>query len=234
MTVIKGVSFNLKSENILRRIGLGKHVRIEPRIESIIRELMDCVESSYLLESAIVYEFYPITKVHQKQVTLEGNFIIKSSLLPSLFNRAKYLVVAVCTIGPSLEKQVTDYTHQGEPLRGLLLDGIGSAAVDALAQDACKRIADKAASIGYQASGPINPGMPGLPIKEQRQLLKMVSAREIGVSLTSSGIMVPLKSTSMVMGIGPKMNTWTQAEVCAKCNLGRACPYKISFDRKAE
>jgi len=109
----------------------------------------------------------------------------------------------------------------------MLLDGIGSAATDTLAQEACKIIADEASSRGQQVSSPVNPGMPGLPLTEQWNLLELASASEIGVILTSSGIMVPRKSTSMVMGIGPQMKTWTRAEVCAHCSLRKTCPYRI-------
>ena len=160
-------------------------------------------------------------------MSLEGNVTVHGSLLPSTFPEAKELAVVVCTIGPRLEKQVVDYSKDGETLRAMLLDSIGSAAIDVLAQEACKFITGKASSRGYQVSSPINPGMPGLPITAQWQLLKMVPAREIGVSLTSSGIMVPQKSTSMLIGLGPKMPTWTQAEVCARCNLKKTCLYKI-------
>jgi len=88
-------------------------------------------------------------------------------------------------------------------------------------------ITAEASSRGYQASSPISPGMPGLSITEQWQLLKMVPAQKIGVSLTSSGTMVPRKSASMVIGIGPQMKTWTRAEVCGRCSLAKTCPYRI-------
>jgi cobalamin-dependent methionine synthase I len=68
--------------------------------------------------------------------------------------------------------------------------------------------------------------MPGLPIEEQRNILDLAHADEIGVSLTASGIMVPRKSTSLIMAIGPNMRTWTQEEVCARCNLRDTCLYK--------
>jgi hypothetical protein len=55
----------------------------------------------------------------------------------------------------------------------------------------------------------------------------MVNADEISSSLTSSGILVPRKSASMVMGIGPQMTRWTQAQVCACCSLRETCPYKV-------
>jgi hypothetical protein len=109
----------------------------------------------------------------------------------------------------------------------MLLDGIGSAAVDSLTEEVCKFIAGEASSGGYEVSSPVSPGMPGLPITEQWQLLKLVPAGEIGVSLTSAGIMVPRKSVSMVMGIGSQMAKWTRAEVCARCHLKKTCPHRI-------
>jgi hypothetical protein len=56
--------------------------------------------------------------------------VVHDSLLSLFLTNSKELAVAIYTIGPRLEKQVTDYTSRGEPLRGMLLDGIGSAAVD--------------------------------------------------------------------------------------------------------
>jgi hypothetical protein len=152
---------------------------------------------------------------------------MSGSLFPSLFPEAKELAGVICTIGPKLEKQVTDCMNSDEPLRAVLLDGIGSAAVDSLTEEVCKLVTAEASSRGYQASSPMAPGMPGLPITEQWALFKMVRAREIGVSLMSSGIMVPRKSASMVIGLGPQMKTWTRAEVCTRCSLRQTCSYRI-------
>jgi len=48
------------------------------------------------------------------------------------------------------------------------------------------------------------------------------------VSLTASGVLVPSKSVSVVIGIGAQMTRWTQAEVCARCSLRETCHYKIT------
>jgi hypothetical protein len=227
MSIIRDIQLNLKAKEVLRREGFRGYSKIRPEIKSLILELIAGVKKAHLLEPAIAYEIRPIIEKNPRQLSLEGNFVLRGSLLPSLLPEAKELVSAVCTIGPKLEKQVTKYFNQNEPLRGLLLDGIGSAAVDSLTEAVCKFITAKASSRGYQASSPISPGMPGLPITEQWQLLKMVPAQKIGVSLTSSGIMVPRKSASMVIGIGPQIKKWTRAEVCAHCSLGESCHYRI-------
>ena len=226
MPVIRDISLNLKTTEVLRRVGFRGHSKIRPEVKSLILELIAGAKSGRLLEPATVYEIYPIAKRSRRQLSFKGNGVLHGSLLPSVLPEAKELGVVVCTIGPKLEEQVTDYFNRDEPLRGVLLDGIGSAAVDSLTEETCKFMTAEASSRGYQASSPISPGMPGLSIKEQWQLLKMVPAREVGVSLTSSGIMVPRKSASMVIGIGPHMKTWTRTEVCAHCNLRETCPYR--------
>ena len=147
--------------------------------------------------------------------------------LPSTIPEAQELATTVCTIGPGLEKQVTKYSRGGETLRAMLLDGIGSAAVDILVQESCRFFAVEVSKRGSQASSPVNPGMPGLPITEQRNLLELAHAGDIGVSLTSSGIMAPRKSTSMIIAMGPEMKTWAQAEICARCNLRETGPYTV-------
>jgi hypothetical protein len=226
MPVIRDIPLSLKTREVLRREGFRERSKVRPEIKSLIRELL--VKKAHLVEPAVAYEIYPITGMSEGQLSLKGNVVVHSPLFPSLLPEAKELAAVVTTIGPRLEKQVTDYTSQGEPLRGLLLDGIGSAAVDSVTQEVCKLMAGEASSRGYEASRPFSPGMPcGLPISEQRQLLKMVPAREIGVSLTPAGVMVPRKSVSMVIGMGPQMKTWTRAEVCARCSLRKTCPYRI-------
>ena len=227
MPVIRDILLSLKTRDVLRRQGFRGQSKIRPEIKILILELLASVESTHLLEPAAAYEIHPTTEMSQRQSSSECKAVVQVLSLPPLLAEAKELAAAVCTIGPKLENQATDYFSRGEPLRGVLLDGIGNAAVDSLTKEICKLITGEASSRGYQASSPISPGMPGLPIAEQWHLLKLVPAGEIGVSLTASGIMVPRKSASMVIGIGPQMTTWTRAEVCAHCSLRKTCPYII-------
>ncbi|MCK4274839.1 MAG: hypothetical protein KAW90_08080, partial [Dehalococcoidales bacterium] len=203
------------------------YTRIRPEIKNIVLELLESADSAHLLEPTTAYEIYPVTGMDPDKVLLEGDAVVSGSLIPSTFPEAKELAAIVCTIGPGLEKQVTEYSQGGETLRAMLLDGIGSAAVDTLVIEVCHCIANEASSRGLQAGSPVNPGMPGLTITEQGNLLGLARAGDIGVNLTSSGIMVPRKSTSLILALGPKMETWTQADVCARCNLRDTCPYTV-------
>jgi hypothetical protein len=228
MPVIRDISLNLKTREVLRRQGLGKGAKVRPEIKTLIRQLLASLKKARLLEPVVAYEYYMVSSMNGSQISLEGDKAIQGPLLPAIFPEAKELAVLLCTIGPRLEKQVTDYSKSGKTMRGMILDGIGSTAVDMLALEVLRRLASEASSRGYEISSPVNPGMPGFPLTEQWNLLELVNADEIGVRLTASGVLVPRKSSSMVIGIGPKMTRWTQAEVCARCSLRESCHYKVT------
>ncbi len=228
MPVIRDIPLSLKTREVLRRQGLGGGAKVRPEIKDLILELLTSVKKTRLLEPAVAYEYYTVSSMNGSQTSLEGDKAIHGPLIPAIFPEAKELAVLLCTIGPRLEKQVTDYSKSGEAMRGMILDGIGSTAVDMMAPEVLRRLASEVSSRGYEISSPVNPGMPGFPLTEQWNLLGLVNADEIGVSLTASGVMVPRKSTSMVMGIGPQMTRWTQAEVCARCSLRETCHYKVT------
>jgi len=228
MPVIRDIPLSLKTRDVLRRQGLGRGAKVKPEIEILIQELLASLKEARLLEPAVAYEYYTVSSMNGSQISLEGDKAIHGPLIPAIFPEAKELAVLLCTIGPRLEKQVTDYSKNSAALRGMILDGIGSTAVDMMALEVLRRLGSEVSSRGYEISSPVNPGMPGFPLTEQWNLLGLVNADEIGVSLTASGVLVPRKSTSMVMGIGPQMTRWTQAEVCARCSLRETCHYKVT------
>jgi hypothetical protein len=228
MPVIRDILLNLKTREVLRRQGLRGGAKIRPEIRILIRELLANVKEARLLEPAAAYEYYTISSMNGSQISLEGDKAIHGPLIPAIFPEAKELAVLLCTIGPRLEKQVTDYTKSDEVMRGMILDGIGSTAVDIMTLEILRRLANEVSPRDYEISSPVNPGMPGFPLTEQWNLLGLVNANEISVRLTASGVLVPRKSTSMVIGIGPKMTRWTDAEVCARCSLRENCHYKVT------
>ena len=227
MPIVRNIRLSLRSKQLLRREGIKEYSRLRPEIRDVIKGLLVEVRRERLVQPAIAYEAYSIARVESDRLHLDGGATLNGPMLPAALPGARELVVAVCTIGPDLEQRGSAYSEQREPLRGLLLDGIGSAAVDSLVRETAKLMAQEASSRGLEASSPLAPGMPGFPILEQWQMMNLVPADEIGVSLTQTATMVPRKSVSMVIGIGAHMPTWTQAEVCARCRLKKTCPYRV-------
>jgi len=225
MPIMRNITLNLDKKQVLRRSGLCYSSKLQLQVMSILQELL--VMLGDLLAPAIVYELHLISFVSDDLVCLDNGIVFHGSSLSQFLVRAREIAVVVCTIGPTLEKKVNDYFTHNEPLRGLILDHIGTAALDSLAAKACEFINREASFQGYKSGAPFSPGQLDSPILDQWHLFELVPAEQIGVQLTSMGMMVPRKSISMVIGMGSKMTTRTRADICNRCSLKETCLYRI-------
>ena len=228
MPVVRDISLNLALDDVLRAQGIGDYDRLKPDMKSTIHDLLAIVSKDSLLGPVVVYETYRVAEVTDSHLAVEDHAaVLHGSLFHTVLAEAREIAVVVCTIGPKLEEEVAEHFAREEPLAGLLLDGIGTAAVESLCSEACYIIGREAARRGLQTGSPVSPGSPRFPISEQWELFKMVPAEDIGVSLSESGLMVPRKSLFVVVGMGSEMMTWTQAESCARCALSQTCRYRV-------
>lgn len=104
MPVIRDIRLSLKTDEVLRRQGLGRGTWIRPEIKTVIRESLATAKKTRLLEPAVAYEYYMVTSMNGSQISLEGDEAIHGPLLPTIFPEAKKLAVLLCTMGPKLGK----------------------------------------------------------------------------------------------------------------------------------
>jgi hypothetical protein len=153
--------------------------------------------------------------------------VLKGPLIAQHLVAAEQVILLVCTIGAELENIVSELM-QTDPLLGWTLDGLGSAAVEALALDACNHFEDRAARTGRHTSLPLSPGMIGWPVEEgQPQIFSIIDGLEAGIRLTASGQMAPRKSLSMVLGVG--VNIGRGGRTCDYCSLSDSCKYQNHY-----
>jgi hypothetical protein len=221
MPVIHKVAINLTENDVFRRQEISDSKIVRPSIKGIVEDQME--RKNEWLNPTMAYEIYPVTGVTSGYLNLGNNRRIKGLAVSSILKQAEEIAVVLCTIGPHLEEQAEKYFKNGESLRGFLLDGLGSAAIDSLGYEACRLIKSEVASRGYTTSNPLSPGMHGWEIQELANLLQLAPAEEIKISLTSGGMMYPRKSIAMIIGIGLNMPQRKQGEFCEQCNLRETC-----------
>jgi cobalamin-dependent methionine synthase I len=223
---ISEVEVCLDIKNVVRRQGIREYANTRAEIKKVIADMIRLVEDNHLVRGRFVYQLHPVQSLDRQTISVKEGVVLHGVALAPL-ESASELAVIVCTIGDRLEHMASDYFAAKEPLKGLLLDGIASAAVDYVSQQACGAISKYASSRGSCSSSPVSPGMPGMDIRELASLFKLVDAGKIGVTLTTSGIMLPRKSLAMISGIGKGMFNLTQAEVCRRCPISRTCPHRV-------
>jgi len=227
MPVIHDIPLKLDVNEVLRQVGIANDAELRPKLESLITELLSGDEADCLLAPAIAYELHTITEIHEDRLCINNSWTIQGSLISSTLAKASNLAVVFCTIGPDLENEKAECKAKKDLMRAFLLDSVGSAAIDILAVEAYHLIRDIAASRGHAASSPISPGMQDFSISEQWRMAQLAPIEEIGLQLTSSGMMNPQKSLSMIIGFGEEMPTWSRAEACSRCNLAKSCRFRI-------
>ena len=100
-----------------------------------------------------------------------------------------------------------------------MLDAIGSAAVDMAADALAEILRDHEAEAAEALTPPFSPGYCGMPLEEQRVLFSIIQAESIGVKLTTSVFMQPIKSISGLVGIGPREKIDVHGNPCQWCEL---------------
>lgn len=106
------------------------------------------------------------------------------------------------------------------PLKGIVTDCIGSAAIEAF----CDKFNSSFENCDYLRPR-FSPGYGDLPIECQKDILKFLDAKnKIGLSLNDSLMMSPSKSVTAIIGIGKEKNKCT-GPGCMICRAS-SCPYR--------
>ena len=119
-----------------------------------------------------------------------------------VFRKASHLAFSVCTIGPRLEDKVLEYAGAGESMKALMLDAVGSCAVESVVEETAGRISELAGEMGMRTSVRFSPGYGKWRLEEQPWLFKVVDGDAVGVVLNDSCVMKPRKSVSFAVRIG--------------------------------
>ncbi|MDD5137031.1 MAG: vitamin B12 dependent-methionine synthase activation domain-containing protein, partial [Candidatus Omnitrophica bacterium] len=106
-----------------------------------------------------------------------------------------------------------------------LLDRVGSFAVESMAKNIEETLRKKLARKNLSVSMRFSPGYCDWPIEEQFKLAKIIDFDKAGVSLTESCVMIPRKSITAIVGVGPKDLFKEVRSPCAACNM-KVCDYR--------
>jgi hypothetical protein len=138
------------------------------------------------------------------------------------------VAVAVVTIGPALEEEISLRTAHGALLDALVLDAIGSAAAEAAADALNLELCTVARSRGLEAAPRVSPGYGAWDTACQPRLLALLPIDELGIRLTSGAMMMPRKSVSFAVRFEEPGRVGAHAPTkCERCGLVR-CRHRIA------
>jgi hypothetical protein len=131
----------------------------------------------------------------------------------------------ICTVGSAVEARVRTLFDEREFPLAVMLDSVGSAAVESLAEYANDLLCQAGLAAGLRVTNRISPGYAGWDTAEQAALWRLCPGTPAGVTLTPSCFMTPIKSISFLVGIGPRARVDHYFTQCRRCWM-RDCAYR--------
>lgn len=193
-----------------------------PASRLLVKEIL--LEGRQLARAEAVCKIVPMVKATGRRVILEGGRVLTSSLLARLAGPARTMLLAVCTLGNVIDRRVEEYNRQGLAAHAYFLDIAGTCIIEAAGRQLVGLIKNHLQTHGLKTTIPLGPGHSYWKnLLDQHVIYNLVNPAEIGVSILKSGMMLPKKSVSMVMGIGTDL-PHSEENHCHYCSMGRKCP----------
>ncbi len=152
--------------------------------------------------------------IEARTVSLTSHSDLRGS---AFFDDEAPLTLVVCTIGDALEQRVAELSDRGHVVRAMLLDALGSAAAEELADRSNRRICEEALRAGLDPGPRVSPGCGAWKLEGQVWLFRELAPQEIGVTLGEAHMMTPRKSVSYAVPLAG--GTDRARGRCIRCGL---------------
>ncbi len=221
--VLDEVPLRVDRDEVLRFQGYKKGIDVpDADVLSLFDEALALGES--LMEPRVVYRAVPVTEQGMEHIEAGGERL-HIPAIGRLWGPLEQVGAGICTVGAGIEDRVRRLWDERELPLAVMLDSVGSAAVESLAEYANDLLCQAAIPAGVKVTNRISPGYAGWETAEQAALFGLCPGRPVGVTLNESCVMTPGKSISFLVGIGPDARVDHYFTQCRRCWM-RDCAYR--------
>lgn len=201
--MLKDISISFEAADILKRLGFKPiSTQITPIAKDIIeREVM---RLNGIILGRCVYCHIKIQNVSPSddiiKISTKDNLVFKSRYLAGHLVNCSKITLMACTIGSELERESREFQMLGEDTKALVIDAIGSVAVELFTDTINNMINQEIIKAGYLYMSRFSPGYGDWKLEDQHIIFELLHPEDIGIKLTQGLIMVPEKSVTAIIG----------------------------------
>ncbi len=225
MPVLTDIEIKLDAKEVVLALHRGKKAP-----DALVQQTGDAItRSQSLIHPRALYEWVLVRAVKGEQVLLaSGNGDREATLKlgphADLMAAAELALVSIVTIGGQLDEKIDEINRSGRLLEAYLLNSIGVVALAEVGKAIRKYAEKEAASRDWGVGASLAPGsLQGWPIEGQFSLCALLPLDEIKVHLNGSGVLVPFKSASSLIGMGREYRSKRVGSVCRFCTRAETC-----------
>ena len=185
--------------------------------ETISALILQCInEVNAAAVPRTVHERFPLSFSEEEGTFRIANLRLKSRSLRRNLAGCDEVYLFAATIGIAVDTLIRRAALM-DAAKGLVMQAAAAAVIEAFCDEENKILRDISAKEGLFLRPRYSPGYGDLSLDCQRDLLSLLKAqRTIGLTVTDSGLMVPVKSVTAIIGISP-IPTACHLEGCEAC-----------------
>ena len=150
----------------------------------------------------------------------ENDALIEGRDLRTLLRESTEIVLFAATLGAEVELLLRR-AQLRDMAEAVILDACADCAIENVCDNFCADLAQEVAPA--HLTDRFSPGYGDLPLAHQRVIFDALNVtRRIGVTLTGSGLMLPQKSVTAILGIAPTPQP-RRDDRCAGCSMYDTC-----------
>ncbi len=115
---------------------------------------------------------------------------------------AEAYALFICTSGVEYEAYQHRLKEQGDMVKVLIADALGSVITEKCADQMEVHLQESIDKLHWHHTNRFSPGYCGWHVSEQQLLFPLFGGQTCGVQLTDSSLMLPIKSVSGIIGLG--------------------------------
>ena len=211
-----------RTKEAIRYLGYGRHA-VDERTLALITESFRELESCVRAKS--VYRIFECIHTADDELQI-GKMRIKSRSLGRNLKGCRSVVVFGATLGTEVDFLMKKYSLT-EMTRAVVLQACAAAYLEEYCDELQGKIGEELRGGGQWLRPRFSPGYGDFDIHHQEDIIRMLdTAKRIGLTMTDSYMLTPIKSVTAVIGISDTEEKChiKGCEVCAKTD----CLYRRS------
>ena len=170
----------------------------------------------------VLYRRFPLEADGRLRGT---NWAAQGEDVHALLASCEEAVLFAATLGAESERMLLrEQAVSAE--NALLLDAVLSAAIESVCDDMENRLRSEVEASGRYLTDRFSPGYGDMPLEQTKGICRVLSVeKNIGLTVSQSGIMIPRKSVTAIMGIS-KTPVPRRPSGCEGCSAKATCPLR--------
>lgn len=209
-------------DEVLRYLG-HKGQDIDKNMNKLMEESIE--EMKYLIHERYIFKEFNIAR-NKEELWLESSkFKLPGKDIKNHLSKSNQCILLGVSLGHRVDTKIR-YYEKINMTRALILDACATAAIEELSNNICFKIKESLLRENKVLTSRYSPGYGDLPLDIQGGFLATINAEKaIGLTSTSSGILIPRKSITAIMGIVNSSNK-EERKNCLDCSNYSTCGFR--------